>query len=348
MDKRKGLPKVFIFGWPSFVGGADTKLHHLLVLLRGHCEITVVPTWPRQLHQKLWTDIMDELGVKYCRFDHLPDKLEGVGFGMCNPRFFKGGIARRAKEKGLRIIWSSEMMWHFEGELDAFKEGLVDHVLYVSDFQREALAPGAGKIPGAITGNYIDPGYFPMRQRDPRRLVIGRLSRPDPDKFPEDFPVFYECLDLKDVRFRVMAWSPQLAAKYRWHHFDHRWDLLRTKQEPQADFLQSLDLFVYPLGHRFRESWGRATVEAMLTGCIPLVPRGHFFESLIEHEKSGFLCAEFADYQKYARMLAEDPALRGSVSRQCRHHAEKELCDREKHRQLWMQVFAPAGDAAAN
>ena len=31
-----------------------------------------------------------------------------------------------------------------------------------------------------------------------------------------------------------------------------------------------LDLFVYPLGHQFIESWGRVVAEAMLTGCVPI------------------------------------------------------------------------------
>jgi hypothetical protein len=35
-------PRVYIFGWPGFVGGADTKLHHLLILLHECCELTVV------------------------------------------------------------------------------------------------------------------------------------------------------------------------------------------------------------------------------------------------------------------------------------------------------------------
>jgi hypothetical protein len=35
-------PRVYIFGWPGVLGGADTKLHHLLLLLHECCEFTVV------------------------------------------------------------------------------------------------------------------------------------------------------------------------------------------------------------------------------------------------------------------------------------------------------------------
>jgi hypothetical protein len=50
------------------------------------------------------------------------------------------------------------------------------------------------------------------------------LSGPDPLKYPEDFPVFYERLQLPECRFRVMARSDPLQQKYRRYRFDSRWD----------------------------------------------------------------------------------------------------------------------------
>ena len=237
-------------------------------------------------------------------------------------------------------------MWHHEGELDAVREGIIDHVLYVSEFQKAALAPGYGAVPGTITGNYIDPEDFPFRERRHATFTIGRLSRPAPEKYPEDFPVFYECLALPDAGFRVMAWSDELARKYRWHDFDARWDLLAPNGEPQAEFLQSLDLFVYPLGHTFRESWGRSTVEAMLTGAVPLVPRGHYFENLMVHGESGFLCADIAEWQEHARHLRMDFSFRQKIARQSREHAATRLCDAEEHRRVWLEMFASVERAA--
>ena len=37
---------------------------------------------------------------------------------------------------------------------------------------------------------------------------------PDPVKFSEDFPVFYEALELPEARYRVMVWSRPLRKKY--------------------------------------------------------------------------------------------------------------------------------------
>src|SRR5260221_12249710 len=108
---------------------------------------------------------------------------------------------------------------------------------------------------------------------------------------------------MPEASFRVMAWDYKVSQKYRWFKFDGRWELLAASKETQVDFLHSLDLFVYPLGHNFRESWGRSTVEAMLTGCVPLVPVGHHFENLMIHGETGFICNDFLEWKEYAQRL---------------------------------------------
>ncbi|MDR3402006.1 MAG: glycosyltransferase [Chthoniobacter sp.] len=273
-------------------------------------------------------------------------RLSGCGLALCNDRFFVDNIAHRAKEKGLRIIWSSEMMWHHEGECEALREGIIDYVLYVSSIQQRALSPKYRGIPGSIVGNYIDPLLFPFAIRstsDP--LVIGRLSRAVPEKYPEDFPVFYESLQIPNARFRVMAWNDALRRKYRWHSFGRQWDLLTECQETQNNFLRSLDLFIYPLGHTFTESWGRSTAEAMLTGCVPLVPQGHNFTELIEHGVSGYICADFLQWQDYALALASDQHLRKSMSLGARTRAMQIAADRRLHLRQWVDVFQQVYDS---
>lgn len=336
----KSKKPLYVFAWPSFLGGADTKLAHLLPLLREKFQITVVPQDADLLRQKVWTDYLKKLGIQYCLFDDLPKKLSGIGFSLCNGAFFPERIAHRAKERGLKIIWSSEMMWHHEGELDAIKDGAVDKVLYVSELQKKYLSKGYGdKLESAMTGNYVNPRSFPFAERKHETFTIGRLSRPDPVKFPEDFPVFYERLEVPDARFRVMAWNREMADKYRWHNFGPQWELLREQQEPQVDFLHSLDLFIYPLGHHFRESWGRSTVEAMLTGCIPLIPPGHHLDHLVKDGINGFICHDFLDYQKRAHELYNDYDMRRAMSRRCREYTIKTVCNRKEHIKMWEEAL---------
>ena len=333
-------PTVYVFGWPSHLGGADTKLVHLLILLHRQVNFTVIPNDPERLRERSWVGFLRKLGIRAALLRDLPSRLEGFALSLSNQRFFTDGIAQRAKERGLKIIWSSEMMWHHQGELEAIQAGLVDRVLYVSEFQKQRLIKGCGELPSALTGNYIAPDSFPFQERRHPIFAIGRLSRAAPEKYPEDFPVFYECLGLPETRFRVMAWDKVLENKYRWHPFDDRWDLLPAEAESQVKFLHSLDLFVYPLGHTFKESWGRSTVEAMLTGCIPLVPAGHHFPHLILSGETGFLCSDFRDYQEHALELRLNYPLRRRMSARCREHAEQTLCRADEHRRVWLEVFA--------
>jgi glycosyltransferase involved in cell wall biosynthesis len=332
-------PKLYIFGWPSFLGGADTKLAHLIVLLQDHFDLTVVPNEKALLDQRLWTDFLGRHNARYAAFDDLPKRLEGVGLALSNECFFINRIAHRASERGLKIVWSSEMMWHHHGELEAVQSGLIDKVLYTSETQKAVLEPGYGNLPWTVTGNYIDPVFFPFCERRNRTFTIGRLSRPALEKYPEDFPVFYERLDLPDTRFRVMAWSEALHRQYAWHRFDWRWDLLAAEEETQVSFLHSLDLFVYPLGHDFWESWGRSTVEAMLTGCIPLASPGDHLENLVIHGETGFICADFLIYKECAHSLYFDYQKRRKMAAACREHAAGTLCNKERHLKTWIKAL---------
>jgi glycosyltransferase involved in cell wall biosynthesis len=331
---------LFLFGWPSHYGGADTKVAHLLRLLHRAFRITVVPNWLHQLGQRTWTERLDRLGIRYATLDQVPPQLDGVGLAVCNDLFFSHGIHREARARGLRIVWSPEMMWHHTGELEAIRAGEVDRVLYVSDLQRRVLNyEQYGPVSTRLTGNYVDPDEFPYVERASRAFTIGRLSRADPVKYPEDFPVFYEALDLADARFRVLAWSDELDARYRWHRFGPRWTLLRPGAEEVPTFLASLDLFAYPLGHRFHESWGRSTVEAMLTGLVPLVPPGHHLENLVRHGEAGYVCDDFREYRRYAHLLQRNPRLRKQMARRCHRHAVRNLCNRADHLRTWREAL---------
>lgn len=378
--------RVYFFNWPSPVGGADTKFGHLLGLLGAHYEITVVPNDRRQMEQEEWAAWVADCGCRACLLEDLPDRLEGWAVSLCNQQFFRSGALFEARRRGLGIAWSSEMMWHFSGECAAVAMGLVDTVLYVSPVQRRRLEPGYRHALGwrgtdlhrlddpeaehgwiltrngrppvrwVTVGNFIDPSAFPFRQRghwraEGRPFTVGRLSRPDPDKFPDIFPMTYESLGLRaPVRFRVMGWSEDLARRWSGHHFDDRWDLVPTAAVPAARFLDSLDLLVYDTSHRFCESWGRAVVEAMLTGAVPLVPADprHHLPRLVPDGVAGFHCADQDDFARHAIRLQSDPQELATISAQARRWAEETLCRPDRHRTLWDQVFAappvpPAG-----
>ena len=367
MQRKSGAGlKLYWFGWPSHVGGADTKLAHTLWLLQGEYDMTVVPNTREQLAQAEWREWLHGMGIKTAAWEELPAKLAGWGVSLCNGEFWGGGLGYQARARGLKIAWSNEMMWHAPGEIAAAAIGMMDKVLYTSEVQRAALEPGYAKVPGVIVGNYIAPELFPWRDRSKERrfgeFVIGRLSRADPGKYPRDFPESYLRLGLKNVRYRVMAWSEQLRGIYERaagilpaesgggpagkmpaarSRFRGTWDLLEALAEPTVGFLQSLDLFVYDLREDCSESWGRAVVEAMLTGAVPLVsehPR-HHLRHIVPDGVGGFLCSTNDDWREHAQRLQADDSLRKKMSKAAREFAVHELCNAAKHRAAWREVF---------
>ncbi len=370
--------KLWIFNWPSHVGGADTKVVHLLMLLKGHFDITFVPVSDSQYRDESWRAWISAHGASACLVDDLPAKCEGWALSLCNGAFFGQAMHVVAIQRGMKIIWSNEMMWNFPSELGAVCLGRVHTVLYTSEVQRRVLEPGyrmalmstdppaapgathgiiqagdcAQRLRWVTTGNYVAPDAFPFRPRPPKGegdpFVVGRVSRPDPDKFPPDFPASYEGLGLRGaVRFRVLGWSAQMASLWPEHTFDERWDLLPVASVPVVDFLGTLDVFVYEVGPRFSESWGRAVVEAMLSGVVPIVPADerHHLRDLVPHGVAGFHCRTREDYGRYAKLLQQDSGLLQRMGAAARHHAEAVLCNANEHLEVWKRVFDPTWGA---
>jgi len=138
-----------------------------------------------------------------------------------------------------------------------------------------------------------------------------------------------------------MGWSDKLTERWSEYEFDKRWDLVPPAAEPTAAFLQSLDVLVYDVSPRFKESWGRSVVEAMLSGVVPLIPRSreHHLANLLEDGVSGFLCSTPGDYREQVCRLQNDPVLLKKMSAAARAHALRCHCCADAHRELWNRVF---------
>ena len=333
------MKSLYIYGPPGSIGGAATKIKDMLLLLRDDFNIYMVLPHKRSIKDKDIDAAVKESGVRVVIEKDLPKRVDGIALVICEIDIFSSGRAHRIKERGLRLYFSNEMMWTFKGEEEAVKNGLIDKVLFLSEFQAKAFRDLYKGIPEAIIDNYVDPSRFAFVERRNERIVLGRLSRSDPVKYPEDFPVFYESLEIPEARFMVMAWNDVLNKKYAWHSFGSSWKLLSAGAIPSDIFLQSLDMFVYSFGPFFKESWGRAVVEAMLTGAIPIVPNSCHFGNLIVHGETGYLCSNFGEYREAAQNLFMDYGLRKRMSKYCASYARDKLCNREHHRKLWRKVL---------
>src|SRR5678816_834578 len=123
--------RLYIFGWPGAIGGASTKLAHLLRLLHKRFRIVLVPNEDAEVNDPEWRPFIDGLAVNTCAFGHLPERLHGWGLTLCNFEFLMSPKWAEARRRGLKMAWSNEMMWTHPSELGAIFTGLVDQILYV-------------------------------------------------------------------------------------------------------------------------------------------------------------------------------------------------------------------------
>jgi glycosyltransferase involved in cell wall biosynthesis len=286
-----------MFQWISDLGGADTRLKELIVLLKNDFSITCIPNDDFRLKEKENTDFLDSHGIKYSMMSDLPAKLEGFAYANCNFRLFsENHRIDFINKSGLKFLWSNDMMWTNKEELAAISAGKVDCVLFTSHFHQSVLensilrANVSQKM--AILENFFDSSTWPYVNRKKRDFVAcGKISRPDIMKFSEDFPVFYESVTRgMPVHFHIMGWSDELKEKYNWFNFSpDKWKLLNSNSIPTQNWFSFLDIFLYNCNFRFIENQSRAIIEAQLTGCPVVAPDKWNFPNMIWDQRTGFL-----------------------------------------------------------
>jgi hypothetical protein len=332
---------LYVFQWISDLGGADTRLKELLVLLKDDFNITCIPNDEFRLKEKHNTDFLDSLGVKYCMPSGLPEKPEGFAYANCNFRLFKE-VDRIdfINSMGLKLLWSNDMMWTTGEELEAVRKGKVDCCLFTSPFHRSVLEPKFREAKRdqktAILDNYFDSATWPYVERPVREVMVcGKVSRNDQMKFSEDFPVFYErAAEGLPASFRVMGWSGELASKYSWFEFGGGWELLETNQEPTQNFYESLDVFLYNCNHRFIENQSRAIVEAQLTGLPVVAPNKWNFPNMIWDQRTGFLWDGLSQMKEALARLS-DPQFRRKIGKTASDCTRDIWCDSAVARNNW-------------
>jgi glycosyltransferase involved in cell wall biosynthesis len=336
---------LYVFQWISDLGGADTRLKELLILLKDDFKITCIPNDEFRLKEKHNTDFLDLHGIKYCMPSDLPKNMEGFAYANCNFRMFqeRDRIDFISNSK-LKLLWSNDMMWTTSEELEAISKGKVDCVLFTSPFHREALSGSIFKAnpkqKAAILENHFDSSTWKYTER-PRRssVVCGKVSRDDLMKFSEDFPVFYESATTgMPASFRVMGWSNELAKKYSWFDFSSRWEMLRTNQVKTQDYLDSIDIFLYNCNFKFIENQSRAVIEAQLTGCPIVAPNKWNFPNMVWDQRTGILWNDMDELRLGLSDLMnyEFRTKMGRLANECTRDI---WCDTDTAKRKWMSVL---------
>ena len=289
-------PNLYVFQWISDLGGADTRLKDLLILLHQDFSITCIPNDDFRLNEKHNTEFLDNLKIKYCSASALPKKIDGFAYSNCNFRIFsEKKRINQIKDMGLKFLWSNDMMWSTPEELEEIAKGNVDCMLLTSPFHRDALiekvleANSGQKT--AIIKNYFDSTSWPYFERAQKSFVsCGKVSRDAFDKYSENFPVFYESATQHlPVNYKIMGWNASLADKYSWFKFSDKWEFLPANAQKTQLWLSNLDIFLYDCNFTFIENQSRTIIESQLTGCPVVAPNKWNFPNMVWDQRTGFL-----------------------------------------------------------
>jgi hypothetical protein len=363
---------LFVCGYPSDVGGANTELWHTVKLWRRFgWGVTLIPTWQAD---PAWRARLDAIGCETvemrsegqgaaagsadsrgaapagqpsCRaslpnLETVPGLPGSVVVALCNTKFL--AAAAQFRRLGCKIIWLGCMNWLFPAERLHYRaEGLFDRHVFQSRYQHDQLVPqlrhyGYEEGRGRIIRGAFDPAEFPFRplSHAPGEVfTIGRISRAAAEKFsPQTWAIYGRVPH--PLRARVLGWAGEVRARLgpppSWA------DCLPAGAQTPQEFLATLGALVHA-GGEAAENWPRVGLEAASAG-VPVVAdhRGGWRE-MIRHGQTGYLCQSDDQFAYYTARLAYDEPHRLQIARQARAALETELADPAAIWARWRQLL---------
>lgn len=332
MPKQRRLQPIYVIGYPSAVGGANTELWHTVKLWRRYgLPVIMIPTW-RAMPE--WRRPLKRIGVKIQeRVGHeLPVPEGATCVAWCNEHFER--IAHQLQVRGCRLIYVP-CMSYLTGTLinHHAKHGPYDRYVFQSHSQYETLLPqlapfGVSAKRCRLIRGAFDPAEFPYHPRRQAGLIVGRLSRPDLAKFHRETWRVYGRVRrrIPETQVRIMGWGPKLV-----QHCGEPpgWaEVLKRDTESTPKFLRSLHVMAQmgdlAAGPRSLENWPRVGLEAMAAG-VPIVAdrRGGWKEMIIEGE-TGLLASSPEEATAHIIHLGLDEDARRKIT----NRAAEDLRDR--------------------
>ena len=347
LPAQTALPsRIFLVGYPGDVGGAGTECWHTLLLWRRfNLQVVCIPTWGNPCN--LWLSRVNLLG--YPTITTTPDKLADVPglkgsivVSFCNSQFL--AHVDRLRDLGCRIVWAGCMCWLFDTERRHYeRRGPFDAYVFQSQYQLDVLRPQLAQYGVRPEQMHLVRAAFmteewPFRPRPHKKgepLVVGRISRPAPDKFHPKTWWIYERIP-HPIRARIMAWGPEVEKRIGppppWA------EVLPSRAETAQDFIGKLHVMLQANGGA-QENWPRSGLEAMATGVPLVVPNQWGWREMVRHGFTGFLADTEEEMAYYAARLAYEEDLRQFFARAARKHLIENLARPETIWAAWQKVF---------
>lgn len=353
-----GIKKeLWIAGFPSLLGGADTELLGNCTLWRMHdVDVNLVPMFG--CDERIKAD-MTALGVKTHSY-HREIFCDKIVASWCNGEFLRL-LPEIMEFGGPRVVlWANSMTWCFDAEKVAHKNKWINYFLFVSNYQKSWLKPELEKINPVVEMEGYRPYFDPtnksqqieFRYRVPTdHFALGRISRDDMNKFSDDmWNIFYKVSTPAAKKIFILGFGPNAhrrtgpaptARAFRGCQALN-WQTWLPNQLPVRDFYNLLHCVIHKTGGS-RESYCRIVPECYAFGVPMIAEDDYAFPDLIDNGVTGYRCKSSDEMSFRASELAFDEEKRKRMIFAARDFLINDIANAEKCWNPWKKIFEEHG-----
>ena len=335
-------PEIWIAGFPSYYGGADTELDHNIDLFRRFgVDVNLVPMFGCDLQMRA-SVIERGCRVHEYRDDIFAGKLVA---SFCNGRFLEKLPLIVEHGRPAAVLWFNCMTWLFDREREAHHNGWIDYFGFETDFQRRLLVPQLEIMRPVVEFPYRP--YFNTSRIEWRYKPwdgcyrIGRISRDDAYKFAADtWNIFDRVLVPRSLKKKVyiLGYGPRAKSKVGQPPPTLDWQTWSPNAIPAAQFYNTINTMIHKTGGS-RENCPRVLFEAYAYGVVPVVEYDFAFPELVVHGETGFMGRSSDEMSYYASMLAMNPAEHQRVAERGREYLHTQLANAEQCWAPWQALL---------
>lgn len=340
------MKELYIAGFPSFFGGADTELDHNIDLWRDHgVDVHLVPMFGEDPAMRA---LCDTRGCRVHQYEPgiFKDKIVA---SWCNGGFLAELPMIMERGKPAQVIWFNCMCWTFDKEIEAHRNGWIDLFGFVSSYQRSVLAP---KLEAVRPVQALE-GYRPYFNPDSQSqqlsfayhppedwFAMGRVSRDDGAKYPSDmWKIFDKVTAPVPTKTFVLGYGPNAHWKTGPAPPGLDWQTWLPAAIPVHELYGRLHVLIHKTGGSL-ESYGRIVPEAYASGVPIIVEDDYAFPDLVIQGETGFRCQSSDEMSFRASQLAFDEPLRKKMAFAAREFLIGELSSKQQCWRAWARVLA--------
>jgi glycosyl transferase family 1 len=335
-------PAIWVAGFPSPYGGADTELDHQIALWRRHdVDVHLVPMFGAD------PETRERMLARGCHVHAYRDDIfrGKLVVSYCNGELLANLPRIMARGRPARLIWFNCMTWLFDAEREAHRQGWIDVFGFVSAYQRSILEPQLTAIRPIESFDYRP--YFELSTIEWRyrpwdgQYRLGRISRDDMGKYaPDTWRIFDRVIVPPALAKKVylLGYGSNAAAKIGAAPAGLDWQTWAPGAIPTSEFYRTIDTMLHKTGGS-RESYCRVLIEAYAHGVVPIVEDDYAFPELVRHGETGYRTCDSDEMSWYAGMLAREPDRHRAMAEAGRRFLAEELIDEPRCWRGWEELI---------